>query len=122
MVTRMATEHEIVVVVGGGAAAIAMAASLLAREPGTDIAIIEPATIQYYQSGWSTVGAGIFRPSDTAHKMTSVMPRKLAPSFPARLIGGTRPSRLAWLPKKSIPPRLYWDAMLKEREWMARPA
>jgi sulfide:quinone oxidoreductase len=46
---------------------------------------------------------------------------KLAPSFPAWLIDGTKPSRLAWLLKKNILPPLYWSGMLKGREWMVRP-
>lgn len=46
---------------------------------------------------------------------------KLAPSFPAWLINGTRPSRLAWFLKERILPPLYWNGMLKGREWMARP-
>jgi len=46
---------------------------------------------------------------------------KLAPSFPKWLIDGTRPSRLAWYLKERILPPLYWDAMLKGREWMAKP-
>ena len=43
---------------------------------------------------------------------------KLAPSFPGWLIDGTRPSRLAWYLKERILPPLYWEAMLKGREWM----
>lgn len=46
---------------------------------------------------------------------------KLAPSFPKWLIDGTRPSALAWYLKERILPPLYWDAMLKGREWMASP-
>jgi len=46
---------------------------------------------------------------------------KVAPSFPRWLINGTRPSRLAWLLKERILPPLYWKAMLKGREWMAKP-
>ncbi|HEY1181636.1 MAG TPA: NAD(FAD)-dependent dehydrogenase, partial [Rhodocyclaceae bacterium] len=46
---------------------------------------------------------------------------KLAPSFPKWLIDGTRPSYLAWLLKERILPPLYWEAMLKGREWMAQP-
>ena len=69
----MQIRHE-VVIVGGGAAGIATAASLLARQPGLDIAIIEPANTHYYQPGWTMVGAGVFKPGDTAHSMSSVMP------------------------------------------------
>jgi sulfide:quinone oxidoreductase len=46
---------------------------------------------------------------------------KLAPSFPRWLIDGQQPSRLAWLLKERILPPLYWQAMLKGREWMAQP-
>lgn len=66
--------HE-VVIVGGGAAGIAVAASLLQRSPGLDIAIIDPADIHYYQPGWTLVGAGVFQPGDTARTLASVLPR-----------------------------------------------
>ncbi|MGE4187168.1 MAG: TIGR01244 family sulfur transferase [Hyphomicrobiaceae bacterium] len=46
---------------------------------------------------------------------------KLAPSFPAFLLDGTKPSRAAWMLKERILPPLYWQAMLKGREWMAKP-
>lgn len=46
---------------------------------------------------------------------------KLLPSFPKFLIDGTRPSRLAWLLKEKILPPVYWRAMLKGHEWMAKP-
>ena len=34
---------------------------------------------------------------------------------------GTRPSRLAWLLKEKILPPIYWQAMLKGKEWLASP-
>ena len=46
---------------------------------------------------------------------------KVAPSFPKWLIDGTRPSALAWYLKERIMPPLYWQAMLKGREWLAQP-
>ncbi|CRI54545.1 NAD(P)/FAD-dependent oxidoreductase [Pseudomonas sp. CCOS 191] len=46
---------------------------------------------------------------------------KLAPSFPRWLLDGRKPTRLAWLLKAQILPPLYWKAMLKGREWLARP-
>ena len=46
---------------------------------------------------------------------------KLAPSFPTWLLDGTKPSRLAWLLKERILPPLYWEGMLKGREWLASP-
>ena len=66
--------HDIVIV-GGGAAGISVAASLLARSPKLDIAIIDPADIHYYQPGWTMVGAGIFDAAFTARTMASVLPR-----------------------------------------------
>ena len=46
---------------------------------------------------------------------------KLLPSFPAWLIDGRRPSRLAWLLKERMLPWVYWKAMLRGREWLAQP-
>lgn len=46
---------------------------------------------------------------------------KVAPSFPKWLIDGTRPSTLAWYLKERVLPPLYWDGMLKGREWLAQP-
>ncbi len=66
--------HE-VVIVGAGAAGIAVAASLRARAPTLDIAIVDPADIHYYQPGWTMVGGGIFAPEDTARTMGSLIPR-----------------------------------------------
>lgn len=43
---------------------------------------------------------------------------KVAPSFPAWLNDGTKPSRQAWLLKALILPHIYWQAMLKGREWL----
>ncbi|GAW35804.1 beta-lactamase hydrolase-like protein [Roseovarius sp. A-2] len=64
-----------VVIVGGGAGGIAVAASLRARKPGLEIALIDPAEIHYYQPGWTMVGGGIFAPAETAKTMGSLIPR-----------------------------------------------
>lgn len=64
-----------VVIVGGGAGGIAVAASLKARKPDLDIALIDPAEIHYYQPGWTMVGGGIFEPAETAKTMGSLIPR-----------------------------------------------
>lgn len=66
--------HE-VVIVGAGAAGIAVASSLLARAPGLDIALIDPADIHYYQPGWTLVGGGVFDAATTARTLASVLPR-----------------------------------------------
>lgn len=46
---------------------------------------------------------------------------KLAPSFPGWLIDGTRPARLSWMLKADALPWIYWNGMLKGREWLAGP-
>jgi len=46
---------------------------------------------------------------------------KLAPSFPSWFIDGTKPSTLAWYLKERLLPPIYWEAMLKGREWLAKP-
>jgi sulfide:quinone oxidoreductase len=46
---------------------------------------------------------------------------KLLPSFPRWLIDGTKPSRAAWLLKEQILPPIYWQAMLRGKEWLAKP-
>ncbi len=43
---------------------------------------------------------------------------KLMPTFPW---DSTRPRRSAWLLKASLLPTLYWDAMLRGREWLVSP-
>jgi len=64
-----------VVIVGAGAGGIAVAASLKARKPELEIAIIDPADVHYYQPGWTMVGGGIFEPQETARTMGSLIPR-----------------------------------------------
>lgn len=43
---------------------------------------------------------------------------KLLPTFP---LDGTRANRAAWWLKKYVLPRIYWNGMLRGREWLARP-
>jgi sulfide:quinone oxidoreductase len=64
-----------VVIVGGGSAGIATAASLLKRNAGLDIAVIDPTDVHYYQPGWTMVGAGVFSAEFTRRSEKSVMPR-----------------------------------------------
>jgi sulfide:quinone oxidoreductase len=46
---------------------------------------------------------------------------KLLPTFPSWLIDGHKPSRLAWMLKERMLPWVYWEAMLRGREWLATP-
>ncbi len=45
----------------------------------------------------------------------------LLPSFPKWALDGTKPTRRAWILKQSILPPVYWKAMLRGKEWMAKP-
>ena len=46
---------------------------------------------------------------------------KLLPSFPKWVLDGQKPTRLAWLLKSEALPEIYWQGMLKGREWLAAP-
>lgn len=46
---------------------------------------------------------------------------KLLPSMPAWINDGTSPTRAAWWLKTKLLPPIYFDLMLKGREWMAGP-
>jgi len=45
----------------------------------------------------------------------------LKPSFPQFLLDGTKPTRAAWFLKEKMLPPIYWQAMLRGKEWMAKP-
>ncbi|KPQ01586.1 FAD/NAD(P)-binding oxidoreductase [Marinobacter sp. HL-58] len=47
---------------------------------------------------------------------------KLQPSFPSWINDGTKATRMAWFLKAKQLPWLYWNGMLKGREWLAAPA
>ena len=63
-----------VIVIGAGSAGIAVAASLLTRNPGLDLAIVDPQTDHYYQPGWTMVGGGIFNAGDTRKATRDLIP------------------------------------------------
>ncbi len=44
---------------------------------------------------------------------------KVAPTFPAWVNDGTKPTNFAWFLKARMLPSVYWKGMLKGREWMA---
>ncbi|SDS32502.1 bifunctional protein tyrosine phosphatase family protein/NAD(P)/FAD-dependent oxidoreductase [Pseudomonas oryzae] len=65
-----------VLVIGGGAAGCAVTASLLKRDAGLRIAIVEPRDQHYYQPGWTLVGAGVFDRARTERDMARCIPAK----------------------------------------------
>lgn len=46
---------------------------------------------------------------------------KLLPTFPEWLIKSDEPSKVAWFLKEKMLPTVYYQLMLKGREWLARP-
>ena len=65
-----------IVVIGGGTAGIGLVASLLKRDPGLNITVIEPDSQHYYQPAWTLVGGGAYSVKNTVRPMSSVMPRQ----------------------------------------------
>jgi sulfide:quinone oxidoreductase len=45
----------------------------------------------------------------------------LEPTFPSWFLDSRKPTRLAWFLKEKMLPNMYFDAMLRGREWMAKP-
>lgn len=66
-----------ILIVGGGSAGLAVAASLLARDPALQVVVIEPRDTHFYQPGWTMVGGGIFDRSVTQRSEASVMPKSV---------------------------------------------
>lgn len=66
-------KHQIVIV-GGGTAGITVAARLL-RKGYTDVAVIEPSSMHYYQPLWTLVGGGQVDAPKTERLESSVMPK-----------------------------------------------
>lgn len=70
----MITDKHQIVVVGGGTAGISVTARLL-RKGYTDVAVIEPSDVHYYQPLWTLVGGGQATAATTARPEASVMPK-----------------------------------------------
>lgn len=67
-------EHHRVVVIGGGNAGISVAARLVRKLKGLDVAIIDPSEKHYYQPLWTLVGGGVFKKQVTERSEASVIP------------------------------------------------
>lgn len=67
--------HHRVVVVGGGNGGISVAAQLLRKSKGLDVAIIEPSDKHYYQPLWTLVGGGDAKREATVRSEASVIPK-----------------------------------------------
>ena len=66
--------HHKVLIVGGGSGGITVASQLLRASPGLDVAILEPAAVHEYQSGWILAGAGLLPYEHTHRPEAAVIP------------------------------------------------
>ena len=62
-----------ILIIGGGSGGISVAARLR-RRGETDISLIEPAAVHYYQPAWTLVGGGAYAPAATGRPMKQVIP------------------------------------------------
>ena len=69
----MGSKKHQILIVGGGSAGITVAARLL-RKKYTDVAVIEPSDMHYYQPLWTLVGGGQAEVAPTGRSEASVMP------------------------------------------------
>lgn len=67
-----------VVIVGAGSGGIAAAASLLKRKGDLRLALIDPAESHYYQPGWTMVGGGVFKNTQTKRNMRDLIPHNVS--------------------------------------------
>jgi sulfide:quinone oxidoreductase len=68
--------HCPVLIVGAGSGGIAVAASMLRRDPLVRITLVDPSDTHYYQPGFTMVGGGIFNLDSTKRDTRSLIPRK----------------------------------------------
>jgi sulfide:quinone oxidoreductase len=66
--------HHRIVIVGGGDAGISVAARLI-KAGETDVAVIEPSDVHYYQPLWTLVGGGRAPVGESVRPELSVMPK-----------------------------------------------
>lgn len=69
----MASRHRIVII-GGGTAGISVASRLL-HAGQSDVAVVEPSDVHYYQPLWTLVGGGRAPVAESARPELSVMPK-----------------------------------------------
>ena len=69
------TSHHKFLIVGGGTAGITVAAQLKREIKRTDIAIIGPADVHYYQPMWTFNGAGVLNKERSKKLMKDVIPK-----------------------------------------------
>jgi sulfide:quinone oxidoreductase len=68
--------HHKILILGGGTAGI-ITARLLVRAGETDVALIEPSCLHYYQPLWTLVGAGVARKEASIRPEARYIPRNI---------------------------------------------
>lgn len=91
MPTESPAQHHQIVIVGGGTAGTSVAASLLRRDSGLDVAVIEPADTHYYQPAFTLVGAGTYALDATARAQKETLPA--AATWIRQAVSGFDPER-----------------------------
>ena len=71
----MSSDHFKIVIVGGGAAGITVAARLANKIEPSQIVIIDPTDMHYYQPLWTLVGRGLISKEKTGRMEQSVIPK-----------------------------------------------
>ncbi|MBM3097937.1 TIGR01244 family phosphatase [Gluconobacter cerinus] len=75
MAAREGARHFQVLVIGGGAGGLSASASLLKRNPALALGIVEPSEEHFYQPGWTLVGGGVFKASQTRRREQDLIPK-----------------------------------------------
>jgi len=70
----MSHKNHQILIIGGGTAGITVAAQLLRKSKGLDVAILEPSEKHYYQPAWTLVAAGTFNYKDTERDEATLIP------------------------------------------------
>jgi sulfide:quinone oxidoreductase len=68
--------HHKILIIGGGTAGV-ITARLLARSGQSDVALIEPSHLHYYQPLWTLVGAGVVRKEASIRGEARYIPREV---------------------------------------------
>ncbi len=67
--------HHKFLIVGGGTGGITVAAQIMKKLKNTDVAIIEPSEVHYYQPMWTFNAAGILKKERSKRLMNDVIPK-----------------------------------------------
>lgn len=75
--SNAASKHYKIVIVGGGTGGVAVASRLARSMNGSDIVVVEPSQVHYYQPLWTLVGAGVNSLSESMMMMRDVVPSSI---------------------------------------------